>query len=150
MLILLLLAAAPARGHITANPRAVPAGAFVRLDFRVPNERPTDTVGVRISLPEDVSHVRIKPVPGWSYRLERQGDRITAVEFSGGRIQPPEFQEFSLSMKLPARSGRVYFPAVQTYEGGEVVEWTMVPDGDRPAPHVELTPAGSPAPAPRH
>ena len=38
----------------------------------------------------------------------------------------------------PEEAGELAFPALQTYDDGEVVEWTGPPDADTPASIVEI------------
>lgn len=142
-MLLLLVAAAPAAAHVTANPRTQPAGKFVKVDFRVPNERESDTVALRVRMPAGVEEVKVRRPAGWDYDLVREGGEVVEVRFHGGRILPPEFEEFSLTMKMPAAPGRIHFPAWQEYADGTVIEWVQIPAAgapapEHPAPYVDL------------
>jgi uncharacterized protein YcnI len=130
-----LILAPAAAAHVTINPAAVPAGSFARFDLHVPNERENaSTTKVAVKLPEGLDEVSFEPKPGW--RRSVKGDAIT---WEGGTIGPGEFDEFSLSAKVPDEPGsKLTFPAVQTYSNGEVVHWIGTPDADEPAPQVTL------------
>jgi uncharacterized protein YcnI len=151
--------AGTAFAHVTINPSEVPAGGFARLNFRVPNERDVPTEQLEIVFPEDhpFAFVSVLPVPGWTYEVERtaletpiesEGEEITeavsSVTWSGGQINAGEFMEFSVSVgQLPEDPTTLEFPAIQTYQGGEVVRWIEPwPEGEEepelPAPTVEV------------
>jgi periplasmic copper chaperone A len=157
---LALAAPTAAQAHVTVQPEEVPAGGFARLDVRVPNERDdaaTDKVEVR--MPGGFAFVSTEPVPGWKadvktekldQPIEEEGEEITeqvsTVTFTAtepdAAIQPGEFRDFGLSVGMPsdAREGDVLtFPALQTYDSGEVVRWIGPPDSEEPAAQVTLT-----------
>jgi periplasmic copper chaperone A len=160
MATLALAAPTAAQAHVTVQPEEVPAGGFARLDVRVPNERDdaaTDKVEVR--MPGGFAFVSTEPVPGWKadvktekldQPIEEEGEEITeqvsTVTFTAtepdAAIQPGEFRDFGLSVGMPsdAREGDVLtFPALQTYDSGEVVRWIGPPDSEEPAAQVTLT-----------
>jgi periplasmic copper chaperone A len=163
--VIALVAAAPAAGaHVTVQPGTAAQGSYMKVDVRVPNERDdAGTTSVEFNLPEDVAirSVRVEAVPGWEYEIEKrtldepieagEGDPVTEVvskiTWSGGVIKPGEFQDFPVSLgPLPEDVDSLVFPAIQTYEGGEVVRWIDVAEEgaeepERPAPTLTLTPA---------
>lgn len=170
-----LAVAAPAFAHVTAQPGAAEQGGYTVVNMRVPNESDTaGTVKLEVRLPADhpITSVRTTPVPGWTAAVtkaplnppvDRHGKQITEAVSTvtwtatpGTRIAPGEFLEFPLSLgPLPTDTNQLVLPAVQTYDDGEVVAWDQPPAADgsepeRPAPSVELKPAGSltAAPAP--
>ena len=58
-----------------------------------------------------------QPKPGWT---RTQSGRV--VTWSGGEIGPGEFDEFGMSIHVPANPGtELVFPATQTYANGKVV-----------------------------
>lgn len=157
-----------AQAHVTLQPKEVEAGGFTRLDVRVPNER--DDAGTRkvvVQMPPGFASVSTEPVPGWSAQvtkrkadkpIESHGEQITeevaSVTFTGrgdqGVIEPGEFQDFGLSLRVPesATGTKLTFKALQTYQGGEVVRWIGGPDSEEPAPQVTLTAAAEDTAAP--
>lgn len=163
--VIALVAAAPAAGaHVSVQPGTAAQGGYTKIDVRVPNERDdAGTTSVEFNLPEDVPirSVRVEAVPGWEYEIEKRtldeplesgsGEPVTEVvskiTWSGGVIKPGEFQDFPVSLgPLPEDVESLAFPAIQTYEGGEVVRWIEVPEEggeepERPAPMLTLTPA---------
>ena len=164
---LALGAAAPgAHAHVTAQPPEPEAGSFTRIVLRAPNERDVPTTRIAVQLPPELDSVRVQPVPGWNYRITRKElaeprevfgqqvtDYVSQITWTGGRIRPDEFMEFPISMRMPERGtfGEwVFFPAIQSYAGGEIVRWIERPetppgnwdDLEEPAAHVRLTAAG--------
>lgn len=144
--VLLVLLAAPASAHVEANPGTVEAGEGAAITFRVPNET-TDasTTSVEIFLPEGArfEFVAVKPVAGWAHTETKSGDSITAVKWSGGKIAPGEYEDFSLSFG-PVEAGTLEFKALQTYDNGEVVRWIDPTvkgqdEPEHPAPTVTVT-----------
>ena len=157
-----LAAPAMADAHVTVQPDTVPAGSFARLDVRVPNERQdASTEQVEVKLPDGFIFVSYEPVPGWSVEVkeeklatpvESHGEQITeqvaTVTFTAdspaAAIQPGQFRDFGLSVGVPkdAAEGDVLtFPAIQTYDSGEVVRWIGDPESEAPAAQVTLTAA---------
>ena len=158
-----------AQAHVTAQPPEVEAGSFSRIVFRAPNERDAPTVKLAVQLPPELDAVSVQPVPGWDYEVTRKelaeprevfGEQVTGyvsqITWTGGRIRPGEFMEFPISMRVPERGTfgeYIFFPAVQTYAGGEVVRWIEKPetptgnwdDLEEPAAHVVLAAAGGEA-----
>ena len=158
-----LSAPVAAWAHVSVNPGEAEAGGFARVSFRVPNERDdAGTTQVEVNMPEDhpIGNVSVQPVPGWEYTVERRtldepitvfGNEVSEVvgkvTFAGGRIAPGEFQEFNLSLgPLPEDAESLTFPAIQTYDSGEIVRWIeKTPESgeepEHPVPTLVLTAA---------
>ncbi|HYP23710.1 MAG TPA: YcnI family protein [Actinomycetota bacterium] len=138
--------AAPAAAHVTVQPSEAISGTFSRFVVRVPNERPdADTTKVVVKMPP-LTFVSFEPRDGWKRKvkmveleepIEAFGQEITEavgkVTWKGGRIGPGEFLEFGFSARMPDGEETLTFEALQTYSGGEVVEWTGAPDSETPA-----------------
>ncbi|TDE28373.1 DUF1775 domain-containing protein [Nonomuraea mesophila] len=155
--------ALPALAHVTVQPGTAEQGSFTKVAFRVPNERDdASTTKVEVSFPTDhpLAFVSVKPVPGWDVKVTEGKlpapvkteygeleEAVTKVVWSGGKIEPGQFQEFEVSMgQLPTDTGSLMFPTKQTYSGGEVVDWSEAPKADgteaeHPAPLLKLVPA---------
>jgi uncharacterized protein YcnI len=140
-----------AEAHVTVNPGEAPKGGFAKLAFRVPNERPdSGTTTLEVNLPEDqpIANVSVRPKQGWTYQVEtRQLDEpidnhgeglsevVSKITWTGGVIQPGEFDEFEVSVgPLPDDTDQILFPTLQTYQSGEVVRWIdePLPNGEEP------------------
>jgi len=153
-----LLAPSAASAHVTLQPESVPAGSFERLDVRVPNE--TDdaaTTKVEVEFPDGIIFLSTEPVPGWEATVKKEkleepieafgdeyNEQVGTVTFeaTGAGIEPGQFQDFGLSVGLPDGEGEALeFPAIQTYDNGDVVRWVGPEDSEEPAPVVELTAA---------
>lgn len=158
--LVLLAGTVPASAHVHVTPDSAAPGGYSKLTFRVPDELPdSSTVKVEIALPENqpVASVSVKPLPGWTVTTQKRtlstplttddGKITTAVSrivWSGGKIQPGQFQEFDVSIgPLPDHGGSMVFKALQTYDNGQVVRWIDPPatDGsepEHPAPVLRL------------
>jgi uncharacterized protein len=143
----LVTAAAPAWAHVTTYAVSPAHDGFVTMAFRVPNERDdAATVKLEVTFPSrpKVSFASTQPVPGWTASISRTGAQVTSITWSGGRIEPGQFQEFPVSMgQLPDDTTALTFKAVQTYDDGEAVRWieSEVAGGDEPehpAPVLDL------------
>lgn len=152
----LTLFGSAAHAHVTVQPTEAPAGAFFKFVVRVPNERDVPTTKVEVRFPENLAFVGFQPKPGWQRNVKMKkldepieisgaeiDEVIGSVTWSGGTIGVGEFEEFAFSARVPEDEGELVFPAFQTYEGGEVVEWTGAPDSDEPAGRVQIVALGT-------
>ncbi|HEX2266954.1 MAG TPA: YcnI family protein, partial [Actinomycetota bacterium] len=103
-----------AMAHVTVQPSEAIAGAFSRFVVRVPTERPdAATTKVKVTLPP-LAFVSFEPKEGWTRKIEMVeldepieafGQEITetvgSVTWSGGSIEPGEFDEFGFSARMP-------------------------------------------------
>lgn len=158
----LALLAGPAFAHVSVDPGEETQGNYAKLAFRVPNESDTaSTVKVKVSFPlkTPLASVRVKPHDGWEakvtrtnlpepvesgdFTLEEAVSSITWTAQQGVAIGPDEFDEFEVSVGPLPEEESMAFPAVQTYDDGEVVEWSdPVREGaaepEHPAPVLTL------------
>jgi len=162
---LLAATALPAAAHVTVDPSEAPAGGFTVLTFKVPNEEDgASTTKLEVQLPPDhpMASVSVRPNGSWKATTtttklpapitDDDGNQITdavaTVTWEGGTIAPGQFDEFQLQVgPLPDAAGTtVAFPAVQTYDNGDVVRWidpTVAgqAEPEHPAPTLLLTAA---------
>lgn len=161
--LVLFMTAGPAVAHVGVTPESAEAGSWAKLTFRVPTERPdAATTKVEVVLPADqpLASLSVRPVPGWTAKTETrtlakpitQHDKkidkvVSRIVWTGGKINPGEFQEFDVSLgPLPEKGDQMVFKALQTYDSGEVVRWIDMPveggaEPEHPAPVLALTPA---------
>jgi uncharacterized protein YcnI len=110
----LALATSPsmALAHVTISPASLPAGAEDELIFRCPDESANAaTVKLVVQLPVDhpIASVKLRPIPGWRSSVMMRklnvpistddGEVVAAVDtitWSGGRINPGEYQDFAI------------------------------------------------------
>jgi uncharacterized protein YcnI len=141
-------------------------GGFSVVTFSVPNERDdAGTVSLEVQMPQEapLAFVSVQPKPGWTVETTTRtldepadafGEQLTevvdTVTWSGGTIEPGQFDTFSISVgPLPDDVDRLEFPAIQIYSSGEEVAWIEpTPQGgeepENPAPVLELVaPTGS-------
>lgn len=154
----LMAIASPALAHIGTNPGEVPAGASSTVGFRVGHGcDDSPTIAVSMEIPAGVTSVVPGAKPGWTIEAETGtlpepveidgetvSEGVVRVEWSGGSLDPHQFDEFEIRARMPDAEGEtVYFPIVQTCEEGEYA-WIQIPEEggeepESPAPGVVLT-----------
>ncbi|CAJ1002389.1 DUF1775 domain-containing protein [Brevibacillus aydinogluensis] len=144
----LLTFAGTASAHVTVWPKETKANSYERYTVRVPVEKDSNTIKVRLEFPAGVKVGTVLPAPGWTYEWEKDADgRFKAITWTATAdgIKPHEFMEFGLSAKNPAEPGTLTWNATQTYADGTVVEWTGAAGSDTPAPTVAVKEAAQTA-----
>jgi periplasmic copper chaperone A len=161
-----LVLPAAAAADVTLQPDAAPAGAFTRLDVRVPTERGVATKRVVLELPPGFAFASFQPVAGWRIRMSQrelvQPLRIDGTDFdheiaritwtaetNADAIPPGAFQDFGLAVRIPdgEPGQKLTFKALQEYADGETVRWVGDHTSATPAPQVTLHDAVDPATA---
>jgi uncharacterized protein YcnI len=154
--LVVLVAAGPALAHVTVQPPEGVIGSFSRFVVRVPTEREdASTISIEVQFPP-LAFVSFIDVPGWDRTVEMQtldeplevfGEELTevvgTVTWEGGEIEPSEFLEFGFSARMPEEVTTLEFPAIQTYDSGEVVRWIGPPDSEEPAALVSTVDLGA-------
>lgn len=153
--------AAAAIAHISVTPSTAQTGSTTELTFRVPNEEAhasTTRVTVQIPTEHPIAQLLARPVPGWTVSVKTSRlatplvtddgtfhSVVSQVTWQGGRIEPGQYQDFSLSADpLPDQPTTLVFKALQGYSDGTVVRWIDVsqpgqPEPEHPAPVLEVT-----------
>jgi uncharacterized protein YcnI len=152
---------AAAQAHVSLHPNAIPQGAEITTDVRVPNEVDhADISSVKIKLPNGVLEALGDPPAGWSFKAITKKlatpiktddgvvtTEVTQVDFTGGHTPPGQFVNLPITLSLPdsARQGTVVgFPTVQTYSNGQVVRWIdPSADDEHPTPTIDITAPGT-------
>jgi uncharacterized protein YcnI len=156
-----LLAAGPARAHVTLDRNEAPAESFFNAMVNVPHGcEGSPTLKVRVRIPAGVIGIKPQPKPGWELVIRKEKLAQPIVESHGrtisevvaevtwtGRLLDENFDQFGIHMRLPNKPGEtLYFPTVQECENG-VHRWIEIPaagksrgDYKEPAPFLRLTP----------
>ena len=150
----MLVIPAAASAHITLQPKEAPAGAFMKLDVRVPNEKDNAaTTKIDVQFPPGFVFASYEPVPGWTAKVVKEKlttpiktddgevtEQVRRIVWTGGRVGPGQFQDFPLSVQIPGKAGdKLTFKALQTYGDGDVVRWIGAAESEHPAPVVTVT-----------
>jgi uncharacterized protein YcnI len=151
---------ATSQAHVSLHPNTLPTESGPTVEVRVPNEMSdARTVKVDMKIPSGVTFLQPEPVPGWTAKVVNKKlakpiktddgtvtEEASEVIWSAAKGQgtpPHEFQGFPLLISVPGKAGQVLsFKTVQTYSNGKVVRWIEAPDGEQPAPTVNVTAAG--------
>ncbi len=122
--LLAMIVPAIALAHAVVYPKTSRPGAYEKYVLRVPNERDVPTIRVEIHFPDSVRVVSFGEVAGWNLQvLTDSAKRITGAVWTG--VLPKErFVEFPFVAVNPKASSSLSWPTIQTYQGGERVEWT--------------------------
>jgi periplasmic copper chaperone A len=159
----LVLAAAPALAHVTANPSEAATGSYTSLNFRVSHGCDgSSTTKVAVHVPDGVVSVKPQEVAGWTIDIatgpitpydshgKTVSEGVNEVSWTGGPLPDDHMQQFGLSLKLPDKAGEtVYFPVVQSCQQG-VTRWIEIPvagqdEPEHPAAAVKLLAKGDDA-----
>lgn len=133
------LAPAASAHVVFAEPEATPNSyyaGFLRIGHGC-GDSPTRSV--RVEIPDGVMIARPQPKPGWTLSVEgerlaepvrSEGDnvlteRVTAITWTGD-LPADQFDVFGIMMRLPDRTGPLYFPVIQTCANGEQ-RWEQTP-----------------------
>lgn len=170
-----LAVAAPltANAHVRVDPDQATPGSYTVLTFRVPTESATaGTVSLEVDLPTKTpfTSVSYQPVPGWSAvvttstlpkpvkiagaTVTKAPTKIVWTADPGVRVEPGQFQEFSISAGVVPKTGKVELPATQTYSDGSVVKWDdptpasgAEPEHPAPTLYIEDAPPAEDSPS---
>jgi uncharacterized protein YcnI len=129
-----------ANAHVTVWPRAASHGAYERYVVRVPNEKDVATTRVEIRFPAAVRISSFLDVPGWKLEVVTDSaGKITGAVWTGN-LPPKRFVEFPFVAVNPKEGASVAWPAFQTYEGNQIVEWTGPEGSKTPVSVTTLSP----------
>jgi len=119
-----ILVPSVALAHAVVFPKTSTPGAYEKYVLRVPNERDEPTTRVELRFPPGLRVVSFGDVAGWNLQILRDtAQHITGAVWTG--VLPKErFVEFPFVAVNPTDSARLTWPTIQTYQGGEVVNWT--------------------------
>src|SRR5437773_7555976 len=124
IIITLVFVSSVAWARAVVFPNRSTPGVYERYSLRVTNEREVPTLRVEIHFPPDLRVVSFGDVPGWNLQiLTDRAERITGAVWTGV-LSRQRFIEFPFVALNPKDSTSLAWPTTQTYQGGEVVQWT--------------------------
>jgi uncharacterized protein YcnI len=121
------------------------ACSFTTFAVRVPVERAAATVRVDVAVPKGVIVYAVQPKPPWRFDLQTTKGIVTRISWTGGRLMPHEFDEFTFLAATPKTPGTVSWDAWQYYDDGTIVAWTAPANGDTPHSITTITGRCKPA-----
>jgi uncharacterized protein YcnI len=134
-----ILVAPAARAHVVVSPNQVTAGASATFEMRVPTEKNVPTTRIRLLIPDEFAFSSMEPVARWKIKIERSGDRVTAIE-ARGNLRADFFQRFVFRGRASA-PGTLVWKAIQTYRDGSVVRYTGDPGEESASTTTVMPPA---------
>jgi len=132
-----------AHGHAVIQPTASRPAEQQVYTLTVPSERDSDVVSVALQVPTDVDSLLVEDKPGWDARLQRKGDRIAVVRWSGGRIEPDHYDTFRFIARNPVRAGELEWKVIQRYTDA-TDRWIGPADSEQPAPRTDINEQADP------
>ena len=132
-----------AHGHAVIQPTTSRPAEQQVYTLTVPSERDSDVVSVALQVPPDIDSLLVEDKPGWNARLQREGDRIAVVRWSGGRIVPDHYDTFRFIARNPVRAGELEWKVIQNYTDA-TDRWIGPADSEQPAPRTEISEQANP------
>jgi uncharacterized protein YcnI len=131
-------ATSSAHGHAVVQPAASRPAEQQIYTLTVASERDTDVVSVSLQVPPEVESILVRETPGWDVSLQREGDRIAVVRWSGNRIRPDRYQSFTFIGRNPVRETELEWKILQRYTDA-TDRWIGPPDSENPASRTRIT-----------
>ena len=118
----LAAAAAPATAHVIPQPAYLTPGKHTTITFAAPNERPPHVMtGLTITAPPGVDLAPGTPPRGWKLSVSSATATWSGEPGPGLGSQGP----FRIVASTSLAPGAVAFNAVQRYDDGGLVRWTV-------------------------
>ena len=140
------VSAPAAYGHAVMQPSASRPAEQQVYTLTVPNERDSEVVSVALQVPPDIDSLLVEDKPGWNVRLQRDGDRIAVVRWSGGRIAADQYDQFRFIARNPVQAGELEWKVIQQYTDA-TDRWIGPPDSEQPAARTEISESATPVDA---
>ena len=125
--LLSLTVVSPAFAHVVVKPGEVTTGTYTTFTVSVPNEKDSDTVELRLSIPESLESVTPTVKSGWKISTQspnpEASERIDSITWSGGKIPKGQRDDFTFSTKTPSEPTELTWKAYQVYADGVTVAW---------------------------
>lgn len=128
--------------HAVVFPAHAPPGAYQKYVLSVPTERDVPTTRIEIRFPAEVTVISFADVPGWDLEVREDADGQVTGAVWNGTLPPGRFVELPFVAVNPRTETRLTWPVVQTYAGGEVVEWSGPEGSETPASVTLVADAG--------
>jgi uncharacterized protein YcnI len=144
---MLMCAGSPsAFGHAVVQPSASRPAEQQVYTLTVPSERSSDVVSVSLQVPAEVESLIVSKAPGWNVRLQKQGDRVAVVRWTGNRIPPSQYDSFQFIARNPVKQGTLAWKVIQQYTDA-TDRWIGPPDSETPAARTTITESATPVDA---
>lgn len=146
-----LLFVSPAFAHVTLEQKDATAGTSYKGVLRVPHGcGEAATTGIKVSIPEGVISVKPQPKAGWTLATEAgpygkayevmhgppAKEGVKTITWSGGNLPNAYYDEFVFTAYLAPNASpqTLYFPVLQSCEGGGSSDWSEIPSAAAPKP----------------
>ncbi len=135
-----------AEGHAVLQPSASRPAEQQVYTLTVPSERSSDVISVSLQVPAEVESLIVREAPGWKVRLQKEGDRVAVVRWSGNRIPPSQYDSFQFIARNPVKQGTLEWKVIQQYTNA-TDRWIGPLDSEHPAARTTITESATPVDA---
>jgi uncharacterized protein YcnI len=139
-------AAPDAGAHAVVQPAASRPAEQQVYTLTVPSERGSDVIEVSMQVPPAVESLLVRKAPGWQVRIQREGDRVAVVRWSGSRIPPQQYDSFQFIARNPVQEGELDWKVIQKYTNA-TDRWIGPPDSEYPAARTRISESATPVDA---
>ncbi len=148
-----------AQAHITLEQKSAVAGSSYKAVFRVGHGCDgAATTAITVFLPEGFVGAKPMPKAGWQTEISKEKlaqpydshgtpvtERAAQISWRGGLLRDAEYDEFVISLSLPATPGKRWIRVLQQCEKGQN-DWAAIPVEGQPRPRfpaaaLDLLPA---------
>jgi hypothetical protein len=99
-----------------------------------------------MQIPADIDSLLVRDAPGWDIRVQKQGDRVAVVRWTGNRIPADQYEAFQFIARNPVREGELEWKVVQQYTDA-TDRWIGPSDSDYPAARTQISESATPVDA---
>lgn len=126
--LIVLIFSATVSAHVSVKPAEVATSSFQTFSVGAPNEKEIAYNKVKLLIPEGVGHVTPAVKAGWKISLEKSGEEVQSITWSGGNVPAGFREDFAFSAQAPSEATELQWRAYQTYADGLTVSWDLGPD----------------------
>ncbi len=116
-----------ASAHVVVTPQTAVTATRTTFTMSVPNEKDMAVTGLKLQVPAGMQEVQPTVHAGWSINIIKDGDQVSAIEWTGGEIPAGQRDDFTLKGQTPEQTGELQWKAYQTYADGTTVAWDQAP-----------------------
>jgi periplasmic copper chaperone A len=168
LLTLIGLVPGQAFAHMVFNQQTVQPDQLATLELRITHGcKGQATHTVRVKIPEGVTRVTPRFLPGWSVSVEKRAlatpvnlhgqvirETADVLVWSSGNLPDQAYEQFEFRAQMPSRDGQVLYFPVEQICATERHDWVEIPAnvanwGRLVSPAPFVTVASAPGPTPR-
>jgi uncharacterized protein YcnI len=138
VLTLLALTGTLLSAHVMVSPPQSKAGITQNYELRAHNESKLATTALELTIPKDITVVKVEPAPAGTVETPKSGDRITAINWKVD-ISPGKYLALKFEAKNPTTAEEIHWSVRQHMADGSVVDWSDAPGAKEKAPVTTIS-----------